>query len=123
MFTSPPYFGIEKYAEGSDCEDMQSWKRYDEYDTWRDTFFYPVMDAMQRNCHKVMINIVDPLVKGKRNYIEKDIRARYGIADIVGMPIAKRPLSDDNTTNYSVDTDEGEKRVTFIEPIYVLDKP
>lgn len=115
MFTSPPYFGIEKYAEGTDSEDMQSWKRYNEYNTWRDTFFYPVMDAMKRNCDKVMINIVDPVVKGKRNYIENDIRERYGIDEIVGMLISKRPTGDMDS-HYLV----GEKKLNFIEPIYVL---
>jgi len=119
MFTSPPYFGIEKYAEGSESEDMQSWKRYNQYDQWRDTFFYPVMDAMQKHCKKVMVNIVDPVVNNKRNYIEQDIRDRYGIDYIVGMMIAKRPNSSDMENHYLVD---GEKKLTFIEPIYVLDK-
>lgn len=120
MFTSPPYFGIEKYAEGTDSEDMQSWKRYSEYAGWRDGFFYPVMDAMQRNCDKVMINIVDPVVKGKRNHIEKDIRERYGISNIVGMSISRRPNGQENPEHYVVD---GNKKLNFIEPIYVLDKP
>lgn len=107
MFTSPPYFGIEKYAQGTESEDMQSWKRYNEYDVWRDNFFYPVMDAMKRNCSTVMVNIVDPVVKGKRNYIENDIRERYGIDEIIGMWLHKRPKAD-------------EKKCNFIEPIYVL---
>ena len=99
---------------------MQSWKRYSEYAGWRDGFFYPVMDAMQRNCDKVMINIVDPVVKGKRNHIEKDIRERYGISNIVGMSISRRPNGQENPEHYVVD---GNKKLNFIEPIYVLDKP
>lgn len=119
MFTSPPYFGIEKYAEGSDSEGNQSWKRYNEYTGWRDTFFFPVMDAMQKHCKKVMINIVDPVVKGKRNPIEADMRERYGFQYIAGMMLSKRPNSHDMDNHYLVD---GEKKLNFIEPIYVLDK-
>jgi hypothetical protein len=117
MFTSPPYFGIEKYAEGSASEDDQSWKRYNQYDQWRDTFFYPVMDAMKKHCKKVMINIVDPVVNGKRNYIEKDIIDRYGIDYVVGMMISKRPNSSDMSDHYRVEDD---KKLNFIEPIYVI---
>jgi len=74
---------------------------------------------MQKHCKKVMVNIVDPVVKNKRNYIEKDIRDRYGIDYIVGMMIAKRPNSSDMENHYLVD---GDKKLNFIEPIYVLDK-
>jgi hypothetical protein len=120
MFTSPPYFAIERYAEGSEKEDEQSWKRYGEYDSWREGFFYPVMDAMKRNCKTVMVNIVDPVVKGKRYSIEEDIRKRYGIDYIVGMLIAKRPVGMKKNKHYKVTTDEGDKKLTFIEPVYVL---
>jgi hypothetical protein len=34
IFTSPPYFNLEKYSE----EDDQSWKRYSTYEVWRDQF-------------------------------------------------------------------------------------
>jgi hypothetical protein len=117
MFTSPPYFGIERYAEGQSCEDKQSWKRYNEYDAWRDTFFYLVLDSMKEVCDNVMINIVDPVVKGKRYRVEDDIRSRYGIESIVGMKLAKRPSGQsDQKDQYRVD---GEK-LQFIEPIYKL---
>jgi hypothetical protein len=118
MFTSPPYFGIEKYGEGSASEDDQSWKRYNEYDGWRDNFFFPVMDAMKKNCKKVMINIVDPVVKGKRNHIEQDIRNRYGIEYIVGMLMSKRPNSAEGPLTHRVGEDN--KKLNFIEPIYVI---
>ena len=117
MFTSPPYFGIEKYAEGQVDEDNQSWKRYNEYDAWRDNFFYPVMDQMKDVCDKVMINIVDPVVKGKRYPIEQDINNRYGISDIVGMKMSRRPITrKDKEDPFIV---EG-KAVDFIEPIYII---
>ena len=116
MFTSPPYFGIEKYAGGQEDEDKQSWKRYNEYSVWRDSFFYPVMDAMKKNCHRVMINIVDPVVNGERHPIEADIDKRYGIHEIVGMRMARRP-SGQKDDSFIVD---GE-RLNFIEPIYIVE--
>jgi len=117
MFTSPPYFGIEKYAEGQEDEDKQSWKRYNEYDVWRDNFFYPVMDQMKQVCNKVMINIVDPTVGGERHHIHKDIDSRYGIQDIIGMKMSRRPINRENTEDkFMVDG----KRLNFIEPIYII---
>ena len=117
MFTSPPYFGIEKYAEGQGDEDNQSWKRYNEYDMWRDEFFYPVMDSMKEVCDKVLINIVDPVVGGKRHPIEADINRRYGISEIVGMKMSRRPITRKDTEDkFVVDG----KAVDFIEPIYII---
>ena len=75
------------------------------------------MDAMKKHCKKVMINIVDPVVNGKRNYIEKDIIDRYGIDYVVGMMISKRPNSSDMSDHYRVEDD---KKLNFIEPIYVI---
>lgn len=118
MFTSPPYFGIERYAEGQPDEDKQSWKRYSEYDEWRDTFFYPVMDAMKKHCEKLLINIVDPVVGNKRYRIEDDIRNRYGISDVIGMRMSRRPSpSGSKNSAFVVDG----KALNFIEPIYVVE--
>lgn len=117
MFTSPPYFGIEKYAEGQDDVENQSWKRYGEYDVWRDEFFYPVMDSMKEVCDKVLINIVDPVVSGKRHHIHDDINTRYGIDDILGMRMSRRPITRNETEDrFIVDG----KALDFIEPIYVI---
>ena len=117
MFTSPPYFGIEKYAEGQDDVENQSWKRYGEYDVWRDEFFYPVMDSMKEVCDKVLINIVDPVVGGKRCHIHDDINSRYGIDDILGMRMSRRPITRNETEDKFVI--EG-KALDFIEPIYII---
>lgn len=69
-FTSPPYFSVEKYAEGSEHEDMQSWKRFPTFTAWRDGFFYPtyrnVFAAMSER-GVVGLNIVDPRVGETRN--------------------------------------------------------
>ena len=41
-FTSPPYFSTEKYNEGGEHEQDQSWAKFNEYDKWRDEFYLPV---------------------------------------------------------------------------------
>ena len=117
MFTSPPYFGIEKYAKGQSDEDRQSWSRYSEYDAWRDGFFYPVMDSMSKVCKQTLINIVDPVVSGQRYPIEDDIRSRYGIDDILGMKMSRRPITREGSEDKFIV--EG-SAVDFIEPVYII---
>lgn len=117
MFTSPPYFGIERYAEGQEDEDKQSWKRYSEYEVWRENFFYPVMDSMKEVCDKVLINIVDPVVGNKRYHIEDDINRRYGIIDTLGMKMSRRPSPAGSEKSPFII--EG-KALDFIEPIYIV---
>ena len=41
-FTSPPYFSTERYNEGGEKEELQSWSRYNTYEKWRDDFYLPV---------------------------------------------------------------------------------
>jgi hypothetical protein len=70
-FTSPPYFATELYAQGSEFEDDQSWKKFGEYELWRDKFFIPVTEQSYLHCKEggyCMINILDPKVKGTRYY-------------------------------------------------------
>tara|TARA_R110000822_G_scaffold310170_1_gene441718 strand:- start:25126 stop:26370 length:1245 start_codon:yes stop_codon:yes gene_type:complete len=113
MFTSPPYFGIERYGEDDDSTG-QSWKRYNDYTLWRDHFFFPVMDAMNDVCNKTMINIVDPVVNNVRYPIEKDILGRYGISNILGMAMSNRRIARKEACQMSGND------IKFIEPIYVL---
>lgn len=117
MFTSPPYFGIERYAEGQKGEENQSWKKYNEYETWREGFLYPVLDAMVVHCNEVLVNIVDPVVKGKRYRVEDDMRSRYGIKSMIGMKMSKRPSGKKDKNQFQVDG----LKLNFIEPIYILD--
>ena len=68
-FTSPPYFSTERYNEGGEKEELQSWAKFNEYDAWRDEFYLPVaqnsFDSLSDN-GVLMVNILDPKVKGKR---------------------------------------------------------
>lgn len=41
VFTSPPYFAKEAYSEDS----TQSYKKFDEYDTWREGFLRPTLET------------------------------------------------------------------------------
>jgi hypothetical protein len=43
-FTSPPYFDTERYSD----EDTQSWKRSSNYEQWRDSFLYVLLDKVYR---------------------------------------------------------------------------
>ena len=68
-FTSPPYYATERYGEGGDDEQDQSWKKHDSYESWRDNFYLPVahnsFDSLSEGGY-LMTNILDPVVKGKR---------------------------------------------------------
>jgi len=68
-FTSPPYFSTERYNEGGEKEELQSWAKYNEYNQWRDEFYLPVaqnsFDSLSDN-GVLMVNILDPKIKGIR---------------------------------------------------------
>ena len=68
-FTSPPYFSTERYNEGGEFSQDQSWSKFNEYDLWRDNFFIPVSinsyNSLSDKGH-MFINIMDPTVKGTR---------------------------------------------------------
>ena len=68
-FTSPPYFSTERYNEGGDKEELQSWAKFNEYEKWRDEFYLPVAQKSFESLSDngvLMVNILDPKVKGKR---------------------------------------------------------
>ena len=95
-FTSPPYFSTEKYNEGGESMEDQSWHKFSEYESWRDDFFLPVsinsFKSLSETGH-MFINIMDPTVKGKR------YRSCDELVDIlkdnfvgqIGMRIMQRP--------------------------------
>ena len=76
LFTSPPYFKTERYNEGGDGEDLQSWKRYDTFEKWRDRFLFKMIENVSiclRKGGKIMLNIVDPQIKTKRYKVCDDM--------------------------------------------------
>ena len=98
-FTSPPYFSTERYNEGGDKEENQSWKKFDEYSKWRDDFYLPVskntFNSLSPTGH-MFINIMDPTIKGKRYFSSDELvdsLKDYFVGQI-GMRIMQRPKSD-----------------------------
>jgi hypothetical protein len=66
-FTSPPYFGQEKYGAGTGHESSQSWSRYPTPDQWRDKFLRPVLErawSALRHGGVLAINIADVSQQG-----------------------------------------------------------
>ena len=98
-FTSPPYFSTERYNEGGEKEENQSWKKFDEYNKWRDDFYLPVskntFNSLSSTGH-MFINIMDPTIKGKRYYSSDDLvdSLKNNFVGQIGMRIMQRPKSD-----------------------------
>lgn len=101
-FTSPPYFGVERYAEGTCSAVNQSWSKYPQFDGWLTQFLLPMVlrcaDLVRLGGY-VGINIVDPLVKGQRNEVcdrMVDALTARGMpyTGLVAMAMAKRPSSN-----------------------------
>ena len=106
-FTSPPYFATEQYNEGGEHEEDQSWKKFNEYELWRDNFFLPVSqnsyNSLSDTGH-MFINIMDPTVKGVRYKscdelvdglvlpVKKFEKSKF--VGQIGMRIMQRPKSD-----------------------------
>ena len=98
-FTSPPYFSTERYNEGGEKEENQSWKKFDEYSKWRDDFYLPVskntFNSLSSTGH-MFINIMDPTIKGKRYYSSDELvdSLKDNFVGQIGMRIMQRPKSD-----------------------------
>tara|TARA_Y100000114_G_scaffold79431_1_gene73172 strand:- start:2308 stop:3747 length:1440 start_codon:yes stop_codon:yes gene_type:complete len=64
-FSSPPYFDTEKYGQGKDGDENQSWSRYQTFEKWKKFFFgvtKKVCKTLQPN-GKMLINIIEPRTK------------------------------------------------------------
>ena len=98
-FTSPPYFSTERYNEGGEKEENQSWKKFDKYSKWRDDFYLPVskntFNSLSPTGH-MFINIMDPTIKGKRYYSSDELvdSLKDNFVGQIGMRIMQRPKSD-----------------------------
>lgn len=96
-FTSPPYFSTERYNEGGALESMQSWKKFDEYEDWRDKFFLPVskkcFSSLDRDNGHLLVNIMDPTIKKDRYHSCDELvdSMREHFVGQIGMRIMQRP--------------------------------
>ena len=95
-FTSPPYFSTERYNEGGEKEENQSWFKFDEYSKWRDDFYLPVSQKSFEKSKHMFINIMDPTIKGKRYYSSDELvdSLKDNFVGQIGMRIMQRPKSD-----------------------------
>ena len=130
-FTSPPYFSTERYNEGGDKEELQSWFKFNEYESWRDNFYLPVsqntFDSLS-DSGVMMINILDPKVIGKRYRSGDelvDMLQPYFVGQ-VGMRIMQRPqgksVFKDEEGNFDKDAMDKFMKKTYIENIWCFSK-
>ena len=95
-FTSPPYFSTERYNEGGEKEELQSWAKFNEYEKWRDDFYLPVSHNSFNSLSErgvMMVNILDPKIKGKRYRSGDELvdSLREQFLGQIGMRIMQRP--------------------------------
>jgi hypothetical protein len=95
-FTSPPYFSTERYNEGGEKEELQSWAKFNQYEKWRDDFYLPVSHNSFNSLSErgvMMVNILDPKIKGKRyrsgDELVNSLREQF--LGQIGMRIMQRP--------------------------------
>ena len=121
-FTSPPYFSTERYNEGGEHQDDQSWHKFTEYDMWRDNFFLPVAEKSMKVSEYVFVNIMDPQIKGVRYYSSDELvdRLQKNFVGQIGMRIMRRPKSD---TLFQTEEDKRKHATdTFIENVWCFAK-
>jgi len=116
IFTSPPYFNIEKYTQ----DDNQSYKRYRKFNSWMDDFLLPVLemswDKLKPN-GVMIINIADvysghtvnkicdPMI----DYVQSLPKCTF--KGSLSMQMAKRP-------NSNAKRQDG----VFVEPMWIFAK-
>ncbi len=98
IFTSPPYFDIERYSK----DKTQSWMKYKKKDDWMQNFLCKTIGNFWENleigghlilnisdvyCHHQIQDLCDPM----NDFISKLKGAKYKRA--IGMQMAKRPNS------------------------------
>ena len=95
-FTSPPYFSTERYNEGGEKEQNQSWFKFDEYSKWRDDFYLPVAQKSFERSKHMFVNIMDPNIKNKRYYSSDELvdSLKDNFVGQIGMRNMQRPKSD-----------------------------
>ena len=116
IFTSPPYFNIEKYTQ----DDNQSYKRYRKFNSWMDDFLLPVLamswDKLRPN-GVMIINIADvysghtvnKICDHMIDYMQTLPKCTFNGS--ISMQLAKRP-------NSNAKRQDG----VFVEPMWIFSK-
>ena len=138
VFTSPPYFSVERYS----YDDTQSWVRYKDIDDWNKDFLHSTLGKLWNSVKKggyVLINISDVYSNAKwstdRGWLEicnpmNDYLSKLGTYQgCIGMEMAKRPNSGGAGTAKSYEGSvwtekslENKEDKKFGEPIWVWKK-
>ncbi len=130
-FTSPPYFSTERYNEGGEKEELQSWAKFDEYDKWRDEFYLPVAHNSFKSLSDngvLMVNILDPKIKGKRYRSGDELvdSMKDDFIGQVGMRIMQRPqgksVFSDEEGNFDKSAMDEFMNKVYIENIWYFGK-
>ena len=114
VFTSPPYFTLERYSQ----EDTQSWKRYPKISKWLKDFLFPTLEKCWTHLEdgRILVNIADAYTNGTREEIcqpmlrfMETLGAKY--EGVLGYQMGGRPGANmDNLGNI------------FCEPVWVWSK-
>ena len=130
-FTSPPYFSTERYNEGGEHEEDQSWAKYDTYEKWRDNFYLPVAQKSFESLSDngvLMVNILDPKVKGKRYRSGDELvdSMKNDFIGQLGMRIMQRPqgksVFSDKEGNFDKSAMDDFMEKVYIENIWYFGK-
>ncbi len=127
VFTSPPYFHVERYSFGQN-EETQSWKRYGKsMDDWLKGFLFPTLEKSWNALNDggtMIINIADvhAAEKGKNTYLQicdpmNDFinnLSNSNYTGCFGLKLSKRPQSNNDTLD--------SKNKTIVEPMWVWKK-
>jgi hypothetical protein len=115
VFTSPPYFDLERYSD----EDTQSWKRYRDFDDWLNNFLLKTLTKCWESLSvdgRMIINISDIYSQGKTKEICMPMtkhmeRLGANYEGVIGYEMSHR-------TSSSV----GRSDLPFCEPMFVWAK-
>ena len=131
VFTSPPYFTVERYSH----DDTQSWVRYKEIDSWNKNFLHKAVKKAWKCLQKggiLLVNIsdVNATSNGKKewlkicdpmnNYIDTFEDSEY--VECFGMEMAKRPNSIGVGTAINDENNNKKESDTFGEPVWMWKK-
>lgn len=111
IFTSPPYFNVERYSE--DCN--QSYKRYMNYEDWLNKFLYVIVDQSRRllkSGGKIILN-----VKNYKKYNIADDLLKYCVKN--GWVLLKQYNMKLANLEYRLKEGDGSYHT---EPIFVFGK-
>tara|TARA_A100001515_G_scaffold28783_1_gene22329 strand:+ start:734 stop:1960 length:1227 start_codon:yes stop_codon:yes gene_type:complete len=140
VFTSPPYFNVERYS----YDDTQSWVKYKDIKDWNEKFLQKTLKNLWCSVKAggyLLVNISDVYSNSKwsteRGWLEicnpmNDFLSTFHDSEYqgcIGMEMAKRPNSGGAGTAKSEDYDEETlqkaeetKHKRFCEPIWIWKK-